>query len=124
MPILSEPRDVRRIGRLAILTIAWASIVCVLLFGAIWLSSKASRAFVARAELAALIAVEVIYGTIAVLSLLGALVLLALWLRIRRTGKIRPVVPRAPLLCGSLVLGVMLAEAASAAWRWRQSGQT
>ncbi len=124
MFIISAPGGVRRIGRLAFLTIASASVACLLLFGAIWLRSLLSRFFFLRAELVVLIAVEILYVAMAVLSFLGVLVLLPLWLRGRRTGKIGPVAARALLLCGSLSLGVVLAEAASAAWQKRQSALT
>ncbi len=124
MFIVSALGGIRRIGRLAFLTIVSASVACLLLFGAIWLLSLLSRVFFLRAELVALIAVEILYGAMAVLSFLGALSLLPLWLRDRRMGMFRPIVVRALLLCGSLLLGVALAEAASAAWQRRQSALT
>jgi len=109
---------------LALLTVASAAVICVLCFGAIWLRSMLPRAFFLKAELVVLITVEIIYGATAALSILGALLLLPLWLRGRRTGKSRPVVARALLLCGSLLVGVVLAEAASAAWQRRLHART
>ncbi|MGO9470384.1 MAG: hypothetical protein ACLQVF_40330 [Isosphaeraceae bacterium] len=117
-------KRVGRFGRLAILTIASASVACLLLLGGIWLRSFLSRSFFLRAELFGLIVVEITYGAMAMLSFLGVLLLLPLWLRGRRTGKIRPVVARALLLCGSLLFGVALAEAASAAWQRRLNALT
>ncbi len=108
MFIISAPGGVRRIGRLAFLTIASASVACLLLFGAIWLRSLLSRFFFLRAELVVLIAVEILYVAMAVLSFLGVLVLLPLWLRGRRTGKIGPV---AALRCSCAARSLL-------AWCW------
>jgi lysophospholipase L1-like esterase len=77
-----------------------------------------------KAELFVLSAAGFIYGAMAVLSLLGAILLGWIWLRGRRAGQRRPVVARALLLCGSLFFGVVLAEATSAAWQRRLHGRT
>ncbi len=124
MTIESGRAGVGRIGQLALLTLVLAVIVCVLLFGGIWLRSKLSGASLIRAEIVLLSAGQIAYATALATGFLAALLLGPLWLHGRRTGKTRPVVARTFLLGGSLLIAAVLAEAGSAAWQRSRGGRT
>jgi hypothetical protein len=117
MPQTSQSGRVRRIGRLALVTAVAAAVVSLFLFANARYGNLVSTVFLIKAELFALVAVEIVYGVAAVLSLLGAACFGLLWLRGRRRGERRPFVARALLLCGSLLLGAVLAEVTSTAWQ-------
>jgi hypothetical protein len=123
MSIVSRMGGIQRIRRLAVVTVALTAVVSALLFASIWLETWLTGTFLVKAELVVLVAVAIIYGLTAVLSFLGAAFFGLIWLRGRRKGKSQPYVARALLLCGSFVVAVVLAEAASAFWQNRRLGR-
>jgi len=115
----SEMRGVRRTRRWALVTVAAAVLVGVASFVAVGPGIVPGNASFLQSKLVLLSVAEIIYGAIAVLSLPAALSLGLFRMRGRRAGKAQRVAARALLLCGSLLVGVVLAEASCAAWQAR-----
>ncbi len=124
MSLATSWRAVRRITRLALCSAAAVAVFFALVFSAIWLNVLLTGAFLRKAELFLLSAVEIAYATTAVLSFFGATVLGLFWLRGRRAGKSQPLIVQWLLLCGSLCFGLVLAEVTIAAWRHHQLTRT
>jgi lysophospholipase L1-like esterase len=121
---ISHTAAIRRIARLALLAIASAAAICILLLAAIWLGHLLSTAVLVKAELLLLATIEIIYAATAVLSFSGFAILALVWVRGRRRGDQRPAAARLLVLTGSLLCGVVLAEATSAAWQTHRFART
>jgi lysophospholipase L1-like esterase len=111
MPSPSTRFDPRRLSRLAAIAAAVSLAGVGLIAGLYWLEDHVPRVTIWRARLAFLIALEAAYGVVLGASLL-ALPVLALWFRHARTrGKSGVPAARGLLLAGSLLAGLLAAEA-------------
>jgi len=111
MAEVSRPGLVRRLRWLGLWTIGLAPVVLILIITALWLQSIIPKWVYWKAGLIFLIIVEIAYGITLVLTVLGIAVqgLLMFWDRRSRAGRIASA--RGLLLCVSLLLGLMAAEA-------------
>jgi hypothetical protein len=106
----------RQLGRLALLTVGLAIALTGVLIGILRIQRDLPEWVYWKAELIFLIAMEIVYGTAACLSLLGVIVLGALILRVRGRGKGQPLIVRGLLLCSVLLTSLALAELTCAVW--------
>jgi hypothetical protein len=116
---MSEPQKtmaLRQLGRLAILTVGLAIVLTGMLIGILRIHDDLPEWVYWKAELIFLIALEIVYGIAACLSFVGLIVLSALVLRARGTGKGRSLIARGLLLCIALLGGLALAEGTCAVW--------
>jgi hypothetical protein len=109
------------IRRTALWTIGLFPVVLVGLILAFWIHGQIEQWVYWKIGLVLLVALEVAYGVSVSVGIAGTLVLGALILYRGRRGPTAPWLLRGLLLCGSLLLAAMVAEAACAAWRgWAQ----
>src|SRR5262245_19902377 len=106
-----------QVRRLALATIVLAPVVLAGLLAAFWLKSLIPRWVYWKMGLLFLIAVDVAYGVIAAIAILGTLVLGILLFERRRERTSRLTVARGLLLCVSVLMGLAVAEATSAVWQ-------
>ena len=112
-------RSTRRVViRWLTITLALAPIVLACVSGSLWLEARLDGSFYWRAGLVAAIGFEIAHGLAVILATVGlaAMVLLLSKGRPRDPAR-RRLAARFALCCGSLVLGLSLAEAATAVWR-------
>jgi lysophospholipase L1-like esterase len=115
-----EKVDARRTLRLVALAVGFSLGVTVLAAVLFWLEDHLSQRTLWRAKLIFLIALELTYGIIAVLTVLLSPLLGLVLYRARKQRLRRPAHARILLLCVSVLLGLVLAEGAAAMW-WKQS---
>jgi lysophospholipase L1-like esterase len=82
----------------------------------LWLAARIPERYYWQAGVVFLIAVEIAYCATAAMTIVGAVVLAALLLKRRRKGTDHRKLFRGLLLCGSLAISLLLAEAATALW--------
>jgi hypothetical protein len=105
--------------RLVLWTLGLFPVVLLSLLFVFWLHSQIPEWFYWKAGLIFLIALEVGYVAMVTAAAVAILVLGSLALFRRRMGPIGTPLARGLLLCSSLLLAAVAAEAASAAWRFR-----
>ncbi len=99
-------------------TLALAPVVLAVLAAWAWLETRIHWSFYWRAGLVAAIGLEIAYGVAAVVAPLGLIAILLLLSKRRpRDPARRRWAARAALACASVMLGLALAEAATALWR-------
>jgi len=108
---VNRPELVRRLRRLGLWTIGLAPIVLVMIVTVLWLQSVIPKWVYWKAGLIFLVVVEIAYGITMVSAVLGIPVQGLLMYRNRRSGAGRAASARGLLLCVSLLLGLMAAEA-------------
>lgn len=110
---------------LALWTAALAPLVVLGILIAFWIESVTPRWVYWKAGLIFLLALEAAYGVAVAATMLGTLVLVALFIRVQGPRRLRPGVARGLLLCGSLWFGLGLAEAAAVVWvNWPRGSHT
>ncbi len=115
MSVSSKNKTHRRLTgkRLAILLAISVATAAGLLFGGYWLQARVPAWFYWQTGLVFLIALEIAYGITVLATSLGAVVIAALLFKHRGKAPSRRKLARGLLLCGSLALGLLLAEATS-----------
>jgi lysophospholipase L1-like esterase len=114
------PGRIRWLGRLAALAAASAGVIVAFWIGAIWLSAWITPGVLRKAEIILLGVIAIAYAAAALLGILGVPLVGALWLRGRRKRTGGSSLARGAVLCGSLLVAVVLAEAGSAAWQFQR----
>jgi hypothetical protein len=109
------PLTLRRAVRWAI---GLFPVVLLGLIAALWLQSQLAAWAHWKVGLALLIALEIAYGISMSAAGLGTLLFGVLIVLRRRGGRVAPSLTRGFLLCGSVLLAALVAEAACAAWRF------
>jgi lysophospholipase L1-like esterase len=112
-----------RVRKLALLTVGLVPAVLIFVLTLFWLYDHVPGWFYWKAGLVFLIALEVAYWHMVVLTFVGALVLGFLLFSGRRQRR-HPIVSRGFLLCVSFIFGLIAAETTSAVWQRRSHERT
>jgi hypothetical protein len=116
----SGPPDRILLRRVAILTVALAPVVLGFLMTFYWLADHVPVRYFWKAGLIFLIALEITYWLVALLTLLGVVALGLLRLRVPRYRR-HPVISRGLLLCVSLIFGLIAGETVGVIWQFRSN---
>jgi hypothetical protein len=116
----SGPPDRILLRRVAILTAALAPVVLVFLMTMYWLADHVPARYFWKAGLIFLIALEIAYWLVALLTLLGIVALGLSRLRVPRYRR-HPMISRGLLLCVSLIFGLIASETVGVIWPFRSN---
>jgi lysophospholipase L1-like esterase len=119
----SGPLDRILLRRVAVLTAALVPMVLVFLLTMYWLADHVPARYFWKTGLIFLIALEIAYWLVALLTLLGIVALGLLRLRVPRYRR-HPAISRGLLLCVSLIFGLIASETVGVIWQFRSNQLT